>query len=224
MRRFLFLLSLTTGFMVNAFGQTLYHLTEMIPESQSFARETVYGEISLEDEYVVKIFNTTSNDVFLFSSYLDECYVRSEYLHLYSRKKNTCIVSFLPLPYFLSYTRSDRLILWENAVVNKHQILYDFWKIPKGSYIQIKLPLNCFDSEYVKWYDAKEMDLIYPPVFKKMRKRPDCANKEIQFAIYPESDFRNRYTFYADSYLFFKEIMDYSILSIEVNRKDCGGR
>jgi hypothetical protein len=42
--------------------------------------------------------------VYLFSSYLDDDYFMSQYLHMYSKKEGVCMLSLLPLPYFLSFT------------------------------------------------------------------------------------------------------------------------
>lgn len=200
-----------------ACGQAIFSQAEMIPSDMPTIRNEVYAENLEKSSCTVRIFNTTIDPVYLFSSYLYDDYFMSPYLHMYSKKEEVCTLSLLPLPYFLSFTRSDNLILEKSAVVNQHQLLYQFTKIPPAAYLDIFLPETCFDADYVKRYMAKDLSLHIRPKFVKYNRRIKCPDKEILFAIYSNTEALNKECYYTNPSMFAKEIVNYNILSVMVD-------
>lgn len=198
-------------------GQAIYSQTEKIPSDMPVIRNEVYAVNLEKNNCTVRIFNTTNDPVYLFSSYLYDDYFMSQYLHMYSEKGKACLLSLLPLPYFLSFTRSDNLILGKNAVVNQHQLLYQFTEIPPAAYLDIILPATCFDADYVKRYEAKELSLHNRPKFIKYNRRIKCPDKIILFAIYSNTEALNKECYYTNPSMFAKEIVNYNILSVTVD-------
>lgn len=211
------LIAVICGCPITSRSQTIAISGEAIPSDMARTGSTVYAEAIGTNKYAVRIYNPTKQPVYLFSSYLYGDFFASKYLHLYSKKDNTCTLSFLPLPYFLSYTRSDNLIFGPNAVVNKYQITYQFLMIPPSSYIDINLPLTCFDGDYIQNYQPQKLSLQRPPVFKAAKRPATCTKQMILFAIYTDIDNLNKDTYYKDYYAFSKDILDYHILSVKVD-------
>ena len=199
-----------------SYGQEISLHVKKISSDRIIPCDTIYVESVKENKYIVRIYNPTKESVYLFSSYFNDDLFMSKYLHLYSEKNNSCILSFLPLPYFLSYTRSDNVILGANAVVNRNQIIYQFLEIPRASFIEILLPDTCFDADYVNCYDARKMSPNNRPTFKVAKGLRRCSKKEIQVAVYANIGTLNKEVYYADPYSFSQGISDYRLLSITI--------
>lgn len=200
-----------------ACGQAIFSQAEKIPSDMPTIRNEVYAENLEKNNCTVRIFNTTKESVYLFSSYLYDDYFMSQYLHMYSKKGETCLLSLLPLPFFLSFTRADNLILGKNAVVNRHQLLYQFTEIPPAAYLDVILPATCFNADYVKRYEAKKLSLHIRPKFIKYNRRIRCSDKKILFAIYSNTEALNEECYYTNPSVFAKEIVNYNILSVTVD-------
>lgn len=200
-----------------AYGQAIFSRAKKISADTPVTHDTVYAENLMGRGYVVRVYNPQKKSVYLFCSYLYDNLFMSEYLHLYSKKKGICTLSLLPLPYFMSFTRSDNLILGKNAVVNKNQIIYQFAEIPPASYMDINFPQTCFDADYVKSYEAKSMSLNNRPAFKKYKSPPKCTRKEIRFAVYSNIDALNKNVYHTDLSIFSKEILNYKVLSVTID-------
>ena len=158
-----------------ACGQAIFSQAEKIPSDMPTIRNEVYAE----------------DPVYLFSSYLYDDYFMSQYLHMYSKKEGVCMLSLLPLPYFLSFTWSDNQILGKSAVVNQHQLLYQFMEVPPAAYLDIFLPETCLAADYVKRYMAKDSSLHIRPKFVEYNRSIKCPDKEILFAIYSNTEALN---------------------------------
>jgi len=178
----------------------------------------VYAEWGASnDTYIeVKIFNNSGNSVYLFSSYFDENLYQSWFLHRYNNKTNERILSFLPIPYYMSFKRSDLVVVGEKRVITQFQVIYEFEELAPESYITILIPKESFNSNYVRNYDPKEMNKISKPRFKIINKTLDDSFRKIEFAVYDKINWFNSQSYYYDEYNFDKNSKDYQIISVTI--------
>ena len=91
--------------------------------------------------YYIKVFNTTSDTIFLFSSYLQQQFFNSKYLHRGNPKNKEYKISFLPIIPYL-FTKYSDVIATSNIIVRSQQVVYDFIKMQPDSYFEVSVPIK----------------------------------------------------------------------------------
>ncbi|TDS20877.1 hypothetical protein DFQ03_0133 [Maribacter caenipelagi] len=133
--------------------------------------------------------NTTKDTIYLFSSYLKDDYLKSKYLHRVDKKNKINKLSLLPLTPFVSTKYSDNIIMGEEAIINKNQIVYDFIVIPPNqSYKRLLSEDIMTVKEVTKDFDLADLNLNSRVKFKSKNldrcKKLKSVMKTIEFAIY----------------------------------------
>lgn len=95
------------------------------------------------DNLVFTFSNSSKDTLFLFSTYFDNQYLSSKYLHRIDKECKTYKLSFLPLlPYIAAYL-TDKIILYnENKIIMEGQTLYQFVKIGPMETFTLNLPYS----------------------------------------------------------------------------------
>jgi hypothetical protein len=143
----------------------------------------------INDSVLLEIHNTTNKEVNLFSTYLDEELINSNYLKRIDKKSKTIKLSFLPLITYLSPIKSDLIILGENAIVNEFQLKYNFIKIPPFSILKIKIISHESNPNYYfKDFNILNFNMFSSINWKKIKTKSSYDNfiKTIEFAIYED--------------------------------------
>jgi hypothetical protein len=169
----------------------------------------------LTDIIQLTIINSYERDtLYLLDSYLLDDLMYSKYLHRYD-KKGLCKLSFLPIIPYLSVKKTDAVLVRDNRVVNKNQVLYHFISIPPKSYVRIIMHKDVFDTEYIKDFDVHKYTKFDDIKIKNVSKF-DCHKRIIEFAIYTNIDFISGDMFYYKETQFNIEAQLFRILSIEI--------
>ncbi len=103
----------------------------------------VYAEHSERfDSIYINVINTTSDTVYLFKSYFDSALYGSKYIHWVDKKEKKYTISFVPIISTLSTKRSDKIILGENKINARGQIMYEFVELAPDTYYGFCIPLD----------------------------------------------------------------------------------
>ena len=94
------------------------------------------------DSLYVTLFNTTKDTVYLFKSYFSQNLYSSKFIHRIDKSNKIYNISFVPLVSNLTTKLSDKVILGENSVGSKGQILYDFITFLPNTYYTLGISLN----------------------------------------------------------------------------------
>jgi hypothetical protein len=171
---------------------------------------------SSECYYTIFLYNTTEDTLYLFDSYFEEDLVYSIYLHRYNTTEQKCKISFLPIHYYLTYQRSDVLIVGKKRINSQFQILYNFTSIYPNHYTKISIPKDVFDYDYIDDYDTQMLSKFIKPIFKKCISPYNCLYRTIEFALYKNIRKLNYNAFYYDEYNFDKNVNLYEIITIDL--------
>lgn len=169
----------------------------------------------------IRLFNNTKDTLYLFSSYLNENYIKSKYLHRLNRKEKIKKISFLPLFPYLSTNLADKIILGDEAIVNSNQILYRFIAIPPNNFFKSNFNITDLHSDIiVKDINLREVNPYSKIKFKKIdiRKCKTVSNykNKIEFAIYNNvENLCNEDFYHKDPGRFFKKVSNYKVISID---------
>lgn len=188
-------------------------------------QENLYNRFSAQfigekdSDFVFEIINGSRDTLYLFDSYLKENLYQSKYLHRFDIKEKQCKLSLLPLLPFLSVRYSDRLILGENRIVNKWQVLYHFTAIaPNGKSI-IKMNKSAFYSEdYVEEVYPQKISKFDTIKFHKSR-YGKCGTVVVEFALYKNVNLLiSKDAYYFDEFNFNEQALSYIVLFVLVNK------
>jgi len=172
-----------------------------------------------DNDFEFEIINNTQDTLYLFDSYLDHDLYKSKYLHRFDKKEKLCKLSFLPLLPFLSVHYTDHIILGDNKVANKGQILYHFRVIPPKSRNKAIIPRSAFYTEnYVNEVHPKKISKFEQTIKFRKSKHNRCSNIVVEFALYKNIDLLiNEQAYYLDEYNFNEQALCYTILSVSVD-------
>lgn len=170
------------------------------------------------DTCLLKIQNITTDTLFLFNSYLNADFYTSKWLHRFSYKTKKHKLSFLPLLPYLSLHFSDKIILGENRLINKFQVLYQFKAIPPKETIIVAIPVNAFyTNEYIKDFNIKDYSIFHDRINFKAAKFKKYNSLIVELAIYKNIELLvSDSLFYKNEYLTNKQALSYQILSIPI--------
>jgi hypothetical protein len=191
-------------------------LNAQINQCDSFVVQFI-GE--KDNDFEFEIINNSKDTLYLFDSYLNENLYQSKYLHRFDVKEKQCKLSLLPLLPFLSVRHSDRLIIGENKIINKWQVLYHFKTIPPNSKNTIPIAKSAFSTdEYVKEVYPQKLSKFDTIKFHKS-KHKKCNAVVVEFALYKNIDLLiSKEAFYFDEFNFNKQALSYTVLSVTVNQ------
>jgi hypothetical protein len=154
--------------------------------------DSIFASIRSDSSfYVVKIYNTTADTLFLFSSYLQQQFFSSKYLHRINLNKKQYKLSFVPIIPFV-FTKYSDVIATSNIIVGDHQVVYDFIKMQPNSYYEFMIPIeDAFPrgdvSEDFNPNGLNKFD--YNTKFKKIPTKKVAGNKYnrlFEFAFYKD--------------------------------------
>jgi len=97
------------------------------------------GHIEIKDSVLFKFTNTSETTLFLFSTYFEQDYITSIYLHQIDKSNDSYIVSFLPLTPYLSAYLTDRIVLGNDKIITEGQNLFQFVELKPKQEVEIKL-------------------------------------------------------------------------------------
>jgi hypothetical protein len=171
-----------------------------------------------DNNFKFEIINNSIDTLYLFDSYLNENLYQSKYLHRFDVQKKQCKLSLLPLLPFLSVRYSDLVILGENKVANKWQVLYHFKAIPPNGGHTIVISKSAFYSEdYVKEVYPQKISKFDTIKFRKS-KHKKCSTVIVEFALYKNIDLLiSENAYYFDEFNFNEQALSFTVLSIAVN-------
>lgn len=126
-------------FLIIGFTLSIVGILELNAQGQFC--DVSYKESS--DTLVFTFSNSSKDTLFLFSTYFDNQYLSSKYLHRINKECKTYKLSFLPLlPYIAAYL-TDKIILYnENKIIMEGQNLYQFVKIAPMKTYTLSLPYS----------------------------------------------------------------------------------
>lgn len=169
---------------------SLLFVLELNAQVQLF--EVSYKES--RDTLVFTFSNNSKDTFFLFSTYFDNKYLSSKYLHRIDKEFRTYKLSFLPLLPFISAYLTDKIILDnENKIIMEGQTLFQFVKIEPLETFTLCLPY----SELFLHKDKKNnavKEFAFDEVDKKTIKQLSLRNQKgkynlsFEFALYNKVD------------------------------------
>lgn len=183
------------------------------------AQTNQYGDLRVqlvgknENYFEFDIINNTRDTLFLFDSYLNENLYDSKYLHRFDAIENQCKLSLLSLLPFLSVQPTDCMVLGENRIVYRGQVLYNFQTILPNSRNAILISKRAFYSEdYVKEvYPQKISKFINTIKFHKSKHRK-CNTVIVELALYRNIDLLiSHEAYYFNEYNFNEQALSYIV-------------
>ncbi len=186
-----------------------------------FLKDTIIAITKANDTcFIIKICNLKKDTVFLFDSYLNNELAQSFYLQRIDKENKVSKISFVPIIPFLSTQLSDVVILGNEKIVKKYQVIYSFKKIPPQSFIEIIIKKEIFNNSYCIFdFNANALTKFENPKFDLI----ECNEfqnftNSIEFAIYENIDLLiNDKAYYLDEFNFNKQAQSFSILTINSN-------
>ena len=151
----------------------------------------LYTTYSENDEgVVIRIINSSDRSQCLFSSYFENKYYSSKFLHRVDKGLGEYKLSFLPLIPYLSTKPTDKQIIGSERLVNKGQILYDFIELVPNSYYEMKIGYDSFEvvGDLVCDFKPHELNKFEPIKFKyvKSNKIKKKLGLVFEFAVYQD--------------------------------------
>lgn len=176
--------------------------------------------VSLNDtmqSYIINIENNSDNDTFyLFNSYLKDGLENAKYLKRFDKKNKQCKISFLPLITYLTTDRTDNLILGENRIINRAQVLFSFQKVlPKTNYV-IQLNKQIFNNLYYNDFNVYQLTIFNGINFKHQKKIIN-KNKIIELAIYRKINFCKDEAVLINDLCFYKNVFKFKLIKLKVS-------
>jgi hypothetical protein len=173
----------------------------------------------------VSIINTTKDTIYIFSSYLQQQFLGSKYLHRIELNKRRYKLSLLPVVPHVFTKYSDVVIASDEAIMGDHQILYDFIKLLPGSGKEIEFKYrDLFKNKNEKNNISKDYNVRLlsknskvPRKFYTTSKLPGKYDFCFEFAVYKSVDFLCKQTaYYMQAYEFDRQSKSFNVLTIPV--------
>lgn len=191
-------------------------------------RGTVFAEAKTEPTgFDLKVINATKDTIYLFNSYLKDCFQSSKYIHRIDSKTKTYTISFIPIIPYIGTKLSDRIISNGNTLTTLGQITYSFSTLPPNSFIDIVLKRNILFENENKLNNAIEdinnqsLNKFSKPHFKYLTtsKLNGGYKLSFQFAYYNNvSLLCNVNSYYLDELNFNNQAKSFKVLNIPVNK------
>lgn len=173
----------------------------------------------------IKIVNPTKDTLYLFSSYFTQELQSSKYLHEVNRKNKTYYISFVPIVSNLATKRTDKIILGEESIAHKGQVLYDFIKLDPNTYYALEINYNTLfkngkaNRNAVKYYNNQSLSKFKEASFKTLTtsKLAGKYNLIFQFGVY--TDVRvlcSESNYYLNEYEFDKQAKSFKTINLPV--------
>lgn len=155
-----------------------------------------YGKFTVEiiEETKIKrvVFkNPTTDTLYVFSSYFEERFYKSQYLNRVNKKAKELKLSFLPLLPYLTTSKSDRILTGSNAIIKRGQLKYKFILLPPNTFIFKELNVDSSVAvNYSKDFDLSKLNMYNDLKFKdrKVCSKTDSYKKVVEFAVYRNID------------------------------------
>jgi len=212
------------NYCVNEVGKTI----DFLPK-QTDSIYTVYA--SNGDTEIIKIINPTDHTIYLFKSYFREELQSSRYIHEVDEKSKTYYISFVPIVSYLATRLSDNIIIGENSIVHKGQVLYDFIKLEPNTYYDLMINYNTLfrrsksTQNAVKSYDNKSLNKYSGVNFKFLTtsKLNGKYHLVFEFALYDNVDVLcKELDYYLNEFEFDKNAKSYSVLAVPIKLNNPG--
>ena len=183
--------------------------------------DSLFGVVKVDsNHYSIKIYNTTEDTFYLFSSYIEDQFLNSEYLKRVDFVKKQYKISFAPFIPFLSTERSDNVVI-TNSILKVNQIVYDFIRLTPNTYyeLHIKIKDAFILSKALKEFRPQNLNKFdFKAKFKKVIANKDVVEnykKYFEFAIYKNvSLLCQKWDYYLKEVDFNKQAKDFTILGI----------
>lgn len=173
----------------------------------------------------VTIINTTDDTLFVFSSYLQQQFLGSKYLHRIDFCSKQYKLSMLPIIPYVFTKYSDNVATSEEAILGNHQIVYDFIKFLPNSKRELEFKYsdifrnrsdynNVIKDFNIKLFNKNSKIPIKVFTTKKISGKFDFS---IEFAVYKTIDLLcNQTAYYTNEFEFDKQSKNFNVLSIPV--------
>lgn len=172
---------------------------------------------------VFDVINTTSDTIYIFSTYFNELYYLADCLHRVKPEKREKIISFVPIVPFLGVRTSDIKIPSTNRICEPFQVRYNFVILYPKTHYEITFNTNKIFSKplYALDVDLKTLskfDHNFSFRYKTIKKAQLKYNTFFEFAIYSDIEILcDGESFYNDEFNFDKASKVFKILRIKVD-------
>lgn len=203
-------------------GQTEFIVIELKDLEKPCQKENrIYTEAKIKADFIeVRICNVLKDTLYLFDSYLNKEFALSKYLHRIDKKNEQLKISFLPIVPFLGVRRPDVIILGENRLIKKSQILYHFITIPPNQTLHLKIDASILKvNDFVKDIDLQKINRYESIKFKNIKNNPGNLTTTFEFALYEKVNLLiNDESFYLDEFNFSQQSTKYIKLEIPLEK------
>jgi len=157
--------------------------------------DSLYCDYVIEGNLLkINIVNPSKDTLYLFKSYFAQELYPSKYIHQIDRKNKVYYISFAPIVSSLTTNKTDKVILGENSVGHKGQVLYDFIKLNPGTFYQLEIDRtrlfknHLISNNAVRYFDHFKLSKFKNANFKalttsNLKGRYDVV---VQFGIYDD--------------------------------------
>lgn len=173
----------------------------------------------------VTIVNTTKDTLYFFSSYLQQQFLSSKYLHRIDLNKRNYKLSFLPVVPYVFTKYSDVVTTTDEAIMSNQQIVYDFVKLLPNSSKEVEFKYSDLfrnknkNNNVSKDYNVKLLNKNskVPKKFYTTGKLSGKFNFSFEFAVYKSVDLLCKQTaYYMQEYGFDKQSKSFKVLTVPV--------
>lgn len=188
--------------------------------------DSVYSEYTGNlDSGMFRVVNPTKKTQYLFKSYFDKSLQSSKYLHEVDKKNKIYCISFVPIISNLTTKKDDKLIIGENSVCNRGQILYDFVKLMPNTYYDLKIDYGMlfinknYDQNSVKSYSNEILSKFNETSFNFLttKKLKGKFNVVVEFAIYDDvSLLCSESAYYLNEFEFDKNARSFKVVNVPI--------
>lgn len=137
-----------------------------------------------KDGITVNIVNKTEDTKYLFSSYFDNMYFGSEFIHRIDEVTKSYTVSLAPLTPYLVTKTGDRIITGKRKITLKDQIPYNFIQLKADTYYSLRFK---YEDLFSNLKVTKELDI------NKLNKYDEIKFKAIEL-----SRLQSKYSFFLE--------------------------
>ena len=166
----------------------------------------------------IVLFNHSKDTLFLFDTYLENLeFTENKIFYRYKRKKNTCVLSFLPMvPYLVAVNGKTNVnVQGEKSVVSRCDYAYHFIKLyPNDSSCVPVRFIHHGDGVY-KYINMYKYSQFNKEIKFRESKIPDWYNVCVEFAIYKNVNLlQSEYDYFNNEKYFNRQALSYDILTI----------
>lgn len=189
---------------------------------------SVYLEYSQEKNttLIFKIYNTTNDTKYLFSSYFHPSYYSAKCIHRLNSDDKSYKISFIPIVPFLG-TRTEHVkILSSEKICKPFQMRYNFIKLLPNTFYELKIEREylfkgiSLKSQVTKDFDVKDLDkfdtqYIFPPC--DINRLDESYDLVFEFGMYSDVNLLcDEFAYYTKEFDFNKQAKSFQVLSTKV--------